>query len=73
VHTVGRYEWELRKERAMQSVERALDVALIILQNSGSTVMAWRTFRNELHLIPGINFYPVIVNRQHPALLQPLM
>jgi hypothetical protein len=28
----------------MQPVERALDVALIVMQNGGSTVMADRTF-----------------------------
>jgi uncharacterized membrane protein YjjP (DUF1212 family) len=48
VHTLERYEWELRKERAMQPVERALDVALIVMQNGGSTVMADRTFQNVL-------------------------
>ena len=32
----------------MQSVERALDVALIVMRNGGSTVMADRTFRNIL-------------------------
>ncbi len=32
----------------MQSVERALDVALIVMQNGGSTVMADRTFQNIL-------------------------
>jgi uncharacterized membrane protein YjjP (DUF1212 family) len=32
----------------MQAVERALDVALIVMQNGGSTVMADRTFTNTL-------------------------
>ena len=32
----------------MQPVERALDVALIVMQNGGSTVMADRTFKNIL-------------------------
>ncbi len=32
----------------MQSVERALDVALIVIQNGGSTVMADRTFQNVI-------------------------
>jgi uncharacterized membrane protein YjjP (DUF1212 family) len=32
----------------MQPVERALDVALIVMQNGGSTVMADRTFANIL-------------------------
>jgi uncharacterized membrane protein YjjP (DUF1212 family) len=32
----------------MQPVERALDVALIVMQNGGSTVMADRTFTNVL-------------------------
>lgn len=32
----------------MQAVERALDVALIVMQNGGSTVMADRTFKNIL-------------------------
>jgi uncharacterized membrane protein YjjP (DUF1212 family) len=32
----------------MQPVERALDVALIVMQNGGSTVMADRTFTNIL-------------------------
>jgi uncharacterized membrane protein YjjP (DUF1212 family) len=32
----------------MQPVERALDVALIVMRNGGSTVMADRTFRNVL-------------------------
>ena len=32
----------------MQPVERALDVALIVMQNGGSTVMADRTFQNIL-------------------------
>lgn len=34
--------------RSIQAVERALDVALIVLQNGGSTVMADRTFKNML-------------------------
>ncbi len=33
----------------MQSVERALDVALVVMQNGGSTAMADRTFQNVLH------------------------
>jgi uncharacterized membrane protein YjjP (DUF1212 family) len=32
----------------MESIERALDVALIVMQNGGSTVMADRTFKNIL-------------------------
>ena len=32
----------------MEPVERALDVALLVIQNGGSTVMADRTFRNIL-------------------------
>jgi len=32
----------------MQAVERALDVALIVMQNGGSTVMVDRTFQNIL-------------------------
>jgi len=32
----------------VQPVERALDVALIVMQNGGSTVMADRTFQNIL-------------------------
>ena len=32
----------------MQTVERALDVALVVMQNGGSTVMADRTFQNVL-------------------------
>ncbi len=32
----------------MQAIERALDVALIVMRNGGSTVMADRTFRNIL-------------------------
>jgi uncharacterized membrane protein YjjP (DUF1212 family) len=32
----------------MESVERALDLALIVMQNGGSTVMADRTFQNIL-------------------------
>jgi uncharacterized membrane protein YjjP (DUF1212 family) len=32
----------------MEAVERALDVALIVMRNGGSTVMADRTFRNIL-------------------------
>ena len=32
----------------MQQVERALDVALIVMQNGGSTVLADRTFQNVL-------------------------
>jgi uncharacterized membrane protein YjjP (DUF1212 family) len=32
----------------MEPVERALDVALVVMQNGGSTVMADRTFRNIL-------------------------
>ncbi len=43
-----RCQLELRKGRAMQPIERALDVALIVMQNGGSTVMADRTFQNIL-------------------------
>jgi len=32
----------------MEPIERALDVALIVMRNGGSTVMADRTFRNIL-------------------------
>jgi uncharacterized membrane protein YjjP (DUF1212 family) len=32
----------------MEAIERALDVALIVMRNGGSTVMADRTFRNIL-------------------------
>ncbi len=32
----------------MEAIERALDVALIVMQNGGSTVMADRTFKNIL-------------------------
>jgi hypothetical protein len=32
----------------MQSVEWALDVALIVMQNGGSTAMADRTFQNVI-------------------------
>ncbi len=45
---VGCLQFELRKKRAMQPVERALDVASIVMQNGGSTVMADRAFQNIL-------------------------
>jgi hypothetical protein len=32
----------------MEQIDRALDLALIVIENGGSTVMADRTFRNVL-------------------------
>src|SRR5512137_2387890 len=48
VKAQGRPPFPVRKERTMQPVERALDVALIVLQNGGPTGLAERTFENIL-------------------------
>jgi uncharacterized membrane protein YjjP (DUF1212 family) len=44
----------MNKEETISHVERALDIALIVLQGGGSTILAERTFRNVLKGIDNI-------------------
>lgn len=45
----------MNKEETIYQVEKALDIALIVIQNGGSTISAERTFRNALKGVDSIS------------------